>query len=311
MKYDDQIAGGPGVLYWIADPKKRFQFDPFTPGDEDKARAAARAHRDAETARRESIAGRRLSLDELRRGSVDRVETRNAVQREIDAKWQPELRPGGRYDALIESLEPEAKNKAFTPGMHVDPKRLYESAKMLRDAAEDDAERDAALAAHLAEPRTAAALAELNKLRDAYQWDPTVSQSEWEAVNRAIAQVSHPQGDTSVSRSMLKDILGREDARVAEQTSAAEATLAQAQARVAALQAGVKPGRVQVTEGSNLEHTGVNLFNAMDAAGHGFAALDRVHSALEKLRTSGDGSAVTAVLSEFAEGGADAVPSQG
>lgn len=285
MQYNDEIAGGGNELYWIADPSKRFAFDPFTAGSVEAARAKARAYRDAEVARREKIAGRPIALNEHRRGTVDRGDA-------TAAKFQPELKPRGKFDDLIESLEPQADNKAFTAKSR--EKRLYESAKQLQAAEDDKAESETALASHLADPRVAAQLAELRRLQEAARWNPAISQEEWESIGNAIEQVSHPQGEPAAGRGMVRSLLEAEDARNQAKIAQLEATMATARGLLESAKASMPPVRIAAT-GNTVEEKLHSVFMAMP---NDHPAHDVTYEALQQVR-QGNPAAAEALLEQY------------
>lgn len=198
----------------VYDSDRKFYFDPKSPTSRSEAHAKAEAH---VAARKQAITkklGREPTLDELLDG-VQHREDRTPVQIDRDKKFQPVKKPAGRYDRMKADILQRMEEKRVA-AMDKLERQLYDVERMEQRDAEQIAEQNARQA-HLANPRTKAALEELNGLLDAYRWDESVPASQVAAVRNAIRQWETHDADTLVSESLLRTALDQHDAMIPNQ----------------------------------------------------------------------------------------------
>ena len=275
---------------------RKFYFDPNSPTSRSEAYAKAEAH---VAARKQAVAkklGREPTLDELLDG-VQHPEDRSPDQVNRDKQFQPVRKPAGRYDKLKSEILQKMENKRVA-AMDTLERQLYDVERLEQQDAEQIAEQNAK-DAHLANPRTKAALKELNGLLDDYRYDESVPASQVAAVRNALAQWKCHDADTDVAETMLRTALDQHDAMIAERDEAKREQIRQIEATLVGDR---KPRKVEIDRTKPLREQAHDLVMAMYDGDFSFDECERVQSAIRGFDAGGDSGSLERMVDCFAVG---------
>lgn len=272
---------------------------PFTtdPQSRQAARAKAEAHDSNRTRAIEAKLERPLTEAEYFAGRASHFEDRDSLQQERDSKFTPVRAPESKYAKHKAELLRKIQERDVAK-MDTLERQLFDLERLEQQDAEKLADEQAQ-ESHLANPRTKAALKELNGLLDSYRWDDSIAASEVAAVENAIKQWSDHLGDTEVAESMLRSVLDNHDARIQASDDAKRKQIRQIEATLVGDR---KPSKVEIARTGDLLDDGHALYVAMDDSNFPFRDTQRVREANEVYRESGDSAAIEKLLDAYAVG---------
>ena len=286
---------GTGSNYFSTIDGKRFEFDPGDHASRQDARERAEQHDAHRVDAIEKKLQRPLTEAEYYAGSVIHSDSRDLLTREREAKFSPVRKPAGRYDKMKADIQRKIQERDVAR-MDTLERQLWDIERLEQQDAEQLAEV-AAKESHLSNPRTKAALAELNGLLDSMRWDDSRDAGEVQRVKNTLAQWSDHLADSDVAETMLREVLDHEDQR----TQAIESQKREAIAAIEATLLGDKqPRRVRVDRSATLREQAHALYTGMLDGDFSFAESERVYEAIQGFDGEGNSAPLERLLDTFA-----------
>lgn len=196
---------------------------PFTRETKEQVRDEMQRYADEVIARREKIAGRKLSDTELLHG-IQHPEDRGARQRAADSNWHP---TPVTADEPVQPSNPFAGEPPKRPGAKETRAEFWERS---RKEYEQRQKAEAAEARFRDDPRRVRAVAHAEEMLERVLFDPTQPQSAVERAKQRVRQAR--EGALDVYREMDRQFQAEQKERRAARVAEANAKIAEVLAEV-------------------------------------------------------------------------------